>query len=217
MVRRIYIALLACTAILSAASLSAAETNSKGQRDSILLVAARHMMDPNFARSVVLVMFPTDTGPSGVILNRPSPMMLRDIWPDREQRQGRTDVLYIGGPVEPDGLLFLFRMTPPPERAWWAIDDIYFSGDGEILDRLLEEPEPVSGQRFFAGFSGWAPGHLEQEIARADWHVLEADAEVIYDTEVDTLWQRMHQRATLPRARANPFSRDLAYQQLHVN
>ena len=217
MVRQIYISLLVCTAILSAASLSAAQTNSKGQRDSILLVAARHMMDPNFARSVVLVMFPTDTGPSGVVLNRPSPMMLRDIWPDREQRQRRTDTLYIGGPVQPDGLLFLFRMTPPPERAWWAIDDIYFSGDGEILDRLLEEPEPVTGQRFFAGFSGWAPGQLEHEIARGDWHVLEADPEVIYDTELDTLWWRMYQRATLPRARARPFRRDLAYDPLSVN
>lgn len=162
------------------------------------------MMDPNFARSVVLVMFPTDSGPSGVILNRPSRMMLRDIWPDDAQRQGRTDTLFFGGPVEPDGLLFLFRMTPPPARAWWAIDDIYFSGDGELLETLLAAPGPDPAQRFFAGYAGWAPGQLENEIARGDWHVLAADAEVIYDTELGTLWQRMYQRATLPRAHHSP-------------
>ena len=168
------------------------------------------MMDPNFARTVVLVMFPSDSGPSGVILNRPSRITLRDIWPDDARHQRRTDTLFIGGPVEPDGLLFLFRMTPPPERAWWAIDDIYFSGDGELLAMLLETNEYDSGQRFFAGYAGWAPGQLENEIARGDWHVLAADPGVIYDSELDTLWQRMYQRATLPRAHGSPLQASLA-------
>ena len=211
MYKRIAIALLAGAALLSAAYVSAADVNPKGQRDSILLVAARHMMDPNFARTVVLVMFPTDSVPSGVILNRPSRVMLRDVWPDDTQRQGRTDTLFIGGPVEPDGLLFLFRMTPSPERAWWAIDDVYFSGDGDLLETLLETHAPDPAQRFFAGYAGWAPGQLENEIARGDWHVLAADPNVIYDTELATLWQRIYQRATLPRAHGSPLQGGLAF------
>ncbi len=208
--RHIFVIALACAITLSAGSLPASDTDTKGQHDSILLVAAQHMMDPIFARTVVLVMFPTDAGPSGVILNRPTPMKLRDIWPDQPQRQGRTDTLHFGGPVEPDGLLFLFRMTPPPERAWWAVDNIYFSGDGELLETLLAKTEPDPDQRFFAGLAGWAPGQLENEIARGDWHVLSADPEVIYDTELHTLWQRMHQLATLPRARHAPWRHGLA-------
>ncbi|NIO41187.1 MAG: hypothetical protein GTO41_14045 [Burkholderiales bacterium] len=191
-------------AVLPAAWVSAADTTTKGQRESILLVAADHMLDPTFARTVVFVMFPTDAGPSGVILNRPSPIKLRDIWPADQTRQGRTDTLYFGGPVEPDGLLFLFRMAIPPLRAWWAIDDIYFSGDGELLEALLEESEPVPSQRFFAGYAGWAPGQLENEIGRGDWHVLPADPDVVFDNELDTLWLRMYQRATLPRAQVSP-------------
>ncbi|UCH46673.1 MAG: YqgE/AlgH family protein [Betaproteobacteria bacterium] len=217
MYQRIVISLLASAVLLSAGYVSAADVNPRGQRDSILLVAARHMMDPNFARTVVLVMFPTDTGPSGVILNRPSRITLRDVWPDNAQRQDRTDRLYIGGPVEPDGLLFLFRMTPPPERAWWAIDDIYFSGDGELLETLLETNGPDAGQRFFAGYAGWAPGQLENEIARGDWHVLAADPNVIYDKELGTLWQRMYQRATLPRAHGLPLQGSLAYHRRGAN
>lgn len=211
MYKRIAIALLAGATLLSAAYVSAADVSPEQHHDSILLVAARHMMDPNFARTVVLVMFPTDSGPSGVILNRPSRVMLRDVWPDDTQRQGRTDRLFIGGPVEPDGLLFLFRMTPPPERAWWAIDDIFFSGDGYLLETLLETHAPDPAQRFFAGYAGWAPGQLENEIARGDWHVLAADPKVIYDTEPGTLWQRMYQRATLPRAHGSPQRSSLAY------
>jgi putative transcriptional regulator len=179
-----------------------AQGNESEPRDSILLIAARHLRDPNFARSVVLVMFPPDSGPSGVILNRPTSMTLRDIWPDPDKRHGRTDALFIGGPVEPDGLLFLFRMTPPPVRAWKATEDIYFSGDGQLLKQLLEQSESALEQRFFAGYAGWAEGQLEWEISRGDWHVLEVDPEVIYDTESGTLWQRMYQRATLLRVDA---------------
>jgi putative transcriptional regulator len=176
-----------------------AQDSERETRDSILLVAAPHLNDPNFGRSVVLVMFPPDAGPTGVILNRPTSMTLRDIWAEPEKRHDRTDALYIGGPVQPDGLLFLFRMTPPPVRAWRATEDIYVSGDGQLLKQLLEQTDSVQEQRFFAGYSGWAKGQLEWEVSRGDWHVLEVDPEVIYDTDSETLWQRMYQRATLLR------------------
>ena len=177
-----------------------AQDGEREPRESILLVAARHLNDPNFGRSVVLVMFPPESGPTGVILNRPTSMTLRDIWSEPEERHGRTDAVYIGGPVQPDGLLFLFRMTPPPSRAWRATEDIYVSGDGKLLKQLLEQTDSVREQRFFAGYSGWAKGQLEWEVSRGDWHVLEVDPEIIYDTESETLWWRMYQRATLLRA-----------------
>ena len=212
--REIVIALLAGATLLSAGVAPAQEHNPRGQSESILLVAARHLHDVSFARSVVLVMFPTDTGPSGVILNRPTDMMLRDVWPDQPDRQGRTDTLYVGGPVQPDGLLFMFRMTPPPERAWWTVDDIYFSGDGELLSTLLEQPADNTGQRFFAGYASWAHGQLEREIERGDWHVLNVDPEILYDTELDSLWWRMYQRATLPRAATPPVTLPIAQKHL---
>jgi len=177
-----------------------AQDNEDQPRESILLVAAPHLNDPNFARSVVLVMFPPDSGPSGVILNRPTPMTLRDVWPDQETHQGRADDIYIGGPVQPDGLLILFRMSPPPVRAWQAVDDIYFSGDGDLLKALLLQTKPVRDQRFFAGYAGWAEGQLEWEVSRGDWHILKIDPEILYDTDSETLWERMYQRATLLRA-----------------
>jgi len=191
---------LALSGILAAAPFQAmAQDSESEQRESILLVAAPHLNDPNFGRSVVLVMFPPDSGPTGVILNRPTSMTLRDIWAGPEKRHGRTDALYIGGPVQPDGLLFLFRMTPPPSRAWRATEDIYVSGDGELLKQLLEQADSVQEQRFFAGYAGWAKGQLEWEVSRGDWHVVEVDPEVIYDTEPETLWERMYQRATFLR------------------
>lgn len=196
----IHVLIAAATLFAAVPVLAQQEDQTKSQHESILLVASRAINDPNFARTVVLVMFPAETSPAGVILNRPTRLQLHEIWPDREDRKGRTDTIFFGGPVQPDGLLFLFRMPVAPQRAWRVTGDIYFSGDGDILEGLLESPNPVPGQRFFAGYAGWAYGQLEHEIARGDWHVLRVDPDVVYDTDYDTLWLRMHQRATLPRA-----------------
>jgi putative transcriptional regulator len=191
---------LMCAAITLGAVTTATAQTDKAQRGPIVLVAARHLVDPNFAHTVVLVMFPPETGPIGIVLNRPTDLQLREIWPGQEQRQGRTDTIYIGGPVQPDGLLYLFRKTPPPEHAWPVVDDIYLSGNGELLEMLLEQTHPVADQRLFAGYAGWRRGQLEGEIANRDWYVFEADPEIIYDTDSETLWWRLYQRATLPRA-----------------
>jgi len=173
-------------------------------REAILLVAHPAMTDLRFAETVVLVMFPPDSGPEGVVLNKPSLVELRTIWPERPDRQGRTDIIHYGGPVEPDGLLFVFRMTPVPQHALWVTDDIYFSGDGRLLEQLLEEPRPVRHQRFFAGYAGWAPGQLEDEISWGGWYVLPVDPEVIFHMPVEDMWERLLERATLPRASVSP-------------
>jgi putative transcriptional regulator len=200
MYRRVAIS-LGCMAMLFVISIAAAQTNEE-QRRPIVLVAAPHLLDPNFAQTVVLVMFPPESGPTGVILNRPTELQLREIWPGQEQRQGRTDTIYIGGPLQPDGLLYLFRMQPPPAHAWPVMDDIYLSGNGELLEQLVDKQAgPNADQRFFAGYSGWLPRQLEREIANGDWFVLEAQAEIIYDTDSETLWRRLYQRATLLKAR----------------
>jgi putative transcriptional regulator len=180
---------------------AAAETPPEQQREAIMLVAHPSMTDLRFAESVVVVTFPPDTGPMGVILNKPGPLKLNSVWPDRADRQARTDTLYYGGPVEPDGLLFLFRMSPAPQRALWVTDDIHFSGDAAILDALLAEPTPVPDrQRFYVGYAGWAPGQLEYEIGLGGWYVLQVDPDVIFHMDTGDMWQRMLERATLPRA-----------------
>lgn len=196
--------LLTCVAMLFAFTIASAQ-NGKEQREPIVLVAAPHLLEPNFTRTVVLVMFPPDSGPAGVILNRPTDLQLRELWPDQKQRQGRTDTISFGGPVQLDSLVYLFRMTPPPEHAWRVMDDIYFSGNGELLDKLVEQQTgPVADQRFFAGYAGWIPGQLESEIENGDWYVLKADPQIIFDNDAATLWQRLYQRAILPRAKFIP-------------
>jgi putative transcriptional regulator len=193
-------------AAAAASLLPAGETYAQktAAKEAVLLVAHPGMVDPRFASSVVLVTFPLDAGPMGVILNQPSTVELRSIWPQRPERQGRTDLIYFGGPVEPDGLLFVFRMSPPPAKAVWAIGDIHLSGDGQLLEKLLEKTSPVPDQRFFAGYAGWAPGQLESEIDQGGWYVLPADENVIFTLSGEKLWEDLLKRATMLRAGKEP-------------
>lgn len=165
---------------------------------SFLLVAHPDLGDPNFSGTVVLVMRPDDGGPLGLILNRPTGTLLSEIYPDRTELQERTDMLFFGGPVEPDALLFAFRSATQPAKGVNVADDIYVSGFSGVLDELLRQPEKAAEQRFFAGYAGWARGQLEAEIAQGGWHVLPLDTGVIFEMNPLTLYEQMLHRVNVP-------------------
>ena len=167
-----------------------------------LLVAQAGMMDPTFSKTVVLAIRPDDGGPIGVILNRPSTLELRSLYPDRAEIANRRDLVFLGGPVEPDALLFAFRSPRIPPRGLLVADDIYLSGFSEVLDEILKHPENAGQQRFFIGFSGWAAGQLEDEIAQGGWHVLRFDTRAVFDMNPLTMYEEMLKRASAPRIEA---------------
>ncbi len=162
---------------------------------AIFLVAKPELLDPNFAQSVVLVVFPKDAGPVGVILNRPVPLTLKDAFPEEPRLKGRGDRLYFGGPVHVNALMFLFRRADAPENAFPVVGDLYLSGDGGLLDEMLSRPDGQV-QRFFLGYSGWATQQLDFEIAEGGWYVVPADLETVLKGDPRTLWRDLLLRAT---------------------
>jgi putative transcriptional regulator len=162
--------------------------------EPVLLVASTELLDPNFAHSVVLVLFPTGGSPTGVILNRPTRLSWSEAFPDEPALRARADPIYFGGPVRINALWFLFRQGTPQGNVLPVLDDLYLSSDGELLDRLLAGKAPVD--RFFVGYSGWAPAQLDVEIAQGAWHVLPADLDVILKMDPETMWRELLLRAT---------------------
>ena len=167
-----------------------------------LLVAKPGMMDSNFSQTVVLAVRPDDGGPIGVILNRPSTVELRSLFPDRAELANRRDLLFLGGPLQPDALLFAFRSDREPPKGLFIADDIYISGFSEVLAEILQHPEHANQHRFFTGFSGWATGQLEDEIAQGGWYVLRFDAKAVFDMNPLTMYEEMLEHATVPRIEA---------------
>jgi putative transcriptional regulator len=166
--------------------------------EPVLLVASPSLQDPNFAQSVVLVVFPPSGGPTGVILNQPTRLQWKDAFPEEPALAPRSDPLYFGGPVRLGALWFLFRQPSAPQTALPVVDDLYLSADGKFLDRLLEGGGKVD--RFFVGYSGWAPSQLDFEIAQGAWYVLPAEIKDILELAPEEMWRELLRRATAVEA-----------------
>lgn len=169
--------------------------------EAVILLAKPDMPDPRFARTVVLVTFPQDTGPMGVVLNRPLDLQLGTLLgTDRPELAGVTDTLYSGGPVEPSGILFVFHAAEHPLRALPVIGDVYLSGDGKVFERLAAEVTDPKARRFYAGYAGWAEGQLDSEIEEDGWFVIPVTEEILFGMPVEGMWEELVKRAMGARA-----------------
>jgi putative transcriptional regulator len=155
---------------------------------TILIVARPELPDSNFKDSIVLVMNNVGPAPGGVILNRPTRIPVSHLFPDIERLARVDDKVYFGGPVQITVLSFLFRARTEPEDAIKVLDGVYVSTNRELLLKLLARDKPMQGLRIFIGYSGWAPGQLEGEIARGDWTLEPATADAIFSEKAQHPW-----------------------------
>jgi putative transcriptional regulator len=170
------------------------------EANAIFLVAGRDLKDPNFRETVVLVTQPHKGGPWGVIINRPLDHRLSEVFTDQESLKGRDDVLFFGGPVAREGLVFIVRSPSPPPRSVALLRDVYFTGDVEWIEAQFKRSEPTRGMRVYAGYAGWAPGQLQREMERGGWHVQPADAETVFEKDPARIWPELIEQATAKRA-----------------
>ena len=161
-----------------------------------LLIAEPMLGDPNFDRSVVLMVDHTAEGALGVVLNRPTDREVATVLGRWGDLAARPPVLYLGGPVEQDGVLALARRRAfgPRERlAGWSP----VVGDVGTLD-LQRDPDELApdlaGVRFFAGYSGWGPGQLEAELDEGAWLVVDALADDVFAGDPDAMWRSVLRR-----------------------
>ena len=194
-----------CAFLLLAMSWPISADNAK-PLTTILLVARAELPDPNFKDSVVLVMNNIGPAPAGVIINRPTRIPVSHLFPDLERLARLDDKVYFGGPVSIDSVSFLFRAEKPPEHAAEVLDGVYVSMNRELLRELLGRDKPMEGLRVFIGYSGWARGQLEGEIARGDWTLAPADASAIFDSRSEHPWPERQLPGAVHRAsRPEPF------------
>lgn len=150
-----------------------------------LLIAGPSLLDPNFWRTVVLVVEHTEEGALGLVLSRPSETTVGDAVDELEQLIDPDEMVFIGGPVQPSAVIVLAQFEDPSDAALMAFDDIGVLGTGET-------PEQLSGgvrrARAFVGHSGWGPGQLESELERGDWILEPARTEDAFSPEPQELW-----------------------------
>jgi putative transcriptional regulator len=162
-----------------------------------LLVATAMLLDPNFERSVVLVLDADEDGALGVVLNRPSRVPVEEILPDWGPLAGAPDVLFQGGPVSTDSALAVGAATASgePEGEPVGFRRLY-DGVG-IVD--LDTPTAIVGPalthlRIFAGYAGWGREQLAGEISEGSWYVVRSEPTDLFGRDPKGLWTRVLRR-----------------------
>lgn len=154
----------------------------KGQ----LLIAGPQLIDPNFWRTVVLVVDHGEEGSFGLVLNRPSETSVGETVPELETLMDGDEPLFIGGPVQPSTVITIGRFTDIEHAALAAFGDIGVLGTGG--PPVEELAEHVIEARAFVGHSGWGPGQLEAELETGDWILEPARAIDVFSASPRDLW-----------------------------
>ena len=165
----------------------------------VLLVASPSLNDPNFHRTVLLLIKHGSEGTLGLVLNRSANVLLSQVLPGLTVLKGTDHRLFVGGPVEPTRLLLLFRMKEPPADARPVSEGLYVGSTPALLERFLIEAKPTEDFRAFAGYAGWAPGQLEFEMLQGAWAVLPLEGIDIFGKDQASLWPDSVARLQSPR------------------
>jgi putative transcriptional regulator len=149
------------------------------------------MADPNFARTVILLCKHNDGGAFGLVVNRPLVTTGRVIVnSDPPIETERELEVWVGGPVEPQSSWILVgdHEDETGRGGMRICDGLYLSTSPDRLSRLLE-PNPPSRTRLVIGYSGWGPGQLEFELAESAWLLSDVNADLIFSTPPERMWE----------------------------
>ena len=163
-----------------------------------LLVATPALLDPNFERTVVLLLDLDESGALGVVLNRPSGVPVGEVLPDWTDVAGEPDVLFQGGPVSTDSALAVgtySALGDDPDEEPVGFRRLYDDVGIVDLDTPIEIVAPaLSGMRIFAGYAGWGGEQLVAEILEGSWFVVPSVPEDLFGQDPEGLWRRVLRR-----------------------
>lgn len=148
-----------------------------------LLVSAPTLTDPNFFRTVVLILQHDEAGAVGVVLNRPSSEAVVDHLPAWSEVLAPPPVVFVGGPVQPEVAIGLVHGH--------GVSSVV---EGVAVADLGAGPDPGVVARIFSGYAGWGPSQLESELAEDAWIVVDARSEDVFDSDPEGLWSRVLRR-----------------------
>ncbi len=151
-----------------------------------LVVATPALADPNFSHAVVFVIEHGGEGALGVVLNRPSTATIASALPEWDELAAAPPVVFVGGPVQPSAVIGLVSADA-------GSPDVQHIADGVgVLDLSTDPSERAAALRavrVFAGYAGWGPGQLEQEVEVGGWFIVDGAPDDVFTSQPDRLWR----------------------------
>ena len=167
-----------------------------------LLVASRDLGDPNFAKTVVLLVQYDQDGVVGLIINRRSQVMVSRLLDKMAGTKGRSEGVYAGGPVEQNAVLALLRSRKPPVDARHVLGDVFLVSSKTALEQTFSIATESDKVHVYVGYSGWTEPQLENELNLGAWFIFPGSATSVFDSDPDSLWARLIRETEVQVARA---------------
>ncbi len=145
-------------------------------KEGILLIAKPQMTDPQFFKTVILLLHHNNQESIGLVLNQDTDLRLQDLIKIECQKKFPV---YIGGPVHKNTLHYIHTKGEIIKNARHITENIYWGGDfNQVKDLIKNEIITPNDIRFFAGYSGWGNNQLKSEIAEESWIMKEANTKL---------------------------------------
>lgn len=167
-------------------------TKTGGGLEGRFLIAMPGIGDSRFHRSVIFICAHSDEGAMGLIINQPSDGLsfddlLGQLNIETDEGTSSRAPIKIGGPVE-SSRGFVLHSTDYGEDGALEIEGGYrLTGTVDILRDIAQGKGP-SQHMIALGYTGWAPGQLEQELQQNGWLSCEAEADLIFDADDKAKW-----------------------------
>lgn len=153
------------------------------------------MLDPNFSKSILVLLEWSDEGAFGLVLNRPTDVSVADHLPDWASLVAEPAVVHMGGPVQREIAIGL---------------DVSKGRPPSLIDLAGDHPETLERLRVFAGYAGWGPGQLDFELEEQAWHLAGWRPEDLAAGLGDELWRTVIRRQPGSVAFESTFPDDLS-------
>lgn len=151
-----------------------------------LLLASPRLADPNFARTVVLMIQHNEAGALGLVLNRPLEITVRQACEQSLGEECEVDeFLHQGGPCE--GPLMVVHGNELEKDAD-VLPGVFFTTEKAKIEALLKQQIPTA--RYFVGYAGWSAGQLEAEMEIESWIIADAAPGLIFQ-EQPNMWIKL--------------------------
>lgn len=154
------------------------------------LIAGCKLRDPNFFKSVVLIVEHNDECAMGLVVNRPSSVSVANALSGHFDLPETGDLVHCGGPVEAGTYFVLHNTSEFPDGEHPVCGGLYVGNSPAVFEEVVRHVSISAELKFrvYSGCAGWGAGQLEGELARGDWFVLPASEELVFHDDPYVIW-----------------------------
>jgi putative transcriptional regulator len=181
-----------------------------------ILVTPHDAPDPLFAESVIVLVQYSSAGALGLMINKRTTVPISRALEGVAGASKHSDPVFVGGPVQLDTLFALARAAVRPEGAAEVFGNIHFISTKAALEKALAGASNPGALRVYAGYCGWGPHQLENEMRLGGWYIFDRSEDLTFDANPATLWTRLEKKTPGMLARANIQQRSFSWALLQL-